>query len=296
MPEDDSVLTEAVEYATEVDDSVVALTTGTSVNTGAAIVVEFAASVLAGSEELGDVGEGMSTSAGTSVGPGATIDVELAISVLTDSDEEGDAEEGEGNTTSLGTAVNSGPAIEVELATSLLVSDDDEDVVEGRMTSVTGVSVMLGRADRTGVALTIALSSGTGRLEMGMLDDSVALVKTEDVTESVEMGEEAFTTGAGVIMGMSPDKVDVAFAVGIGCTAEVFDATRDEEVIVCALLALTVEDIKDADLTAVAVGIGETVTLGVDPMGTSSYKLIVQAPPAMIDLSPIAKGEGQHEI
>jgi hypothetical protein len=291
VPEDDSVLTESVDDATEVDDGIVTSTTGTSVNSGAAIVVEFAASVLADSEEDGDVGEGMLTSAGTSVGPGATIDVELTISVLTDSDEDGDVNEGEGKITSLGTSVKSGVAIEVELATSVLVPDEDEDVVEGRSTSVLGASVMLGRADSVGVAPTIALSSGTGRLEIGMLDDSVALAKTEDVTELVEMGREAFTTGAGVITGISPDKVDVAFAMEVGCKEDVLDATKDEDVIVRVLFAVTVMDTTEVVFTAVAVGAGDTVTLGVDPMGTSSYKLIVQAPPAMIDLSPIAKGD-----
>lgn len=68
------------------------------------------------------------------------------------------------------------------------------------------------------------------------------------------------------------------------------NATEDEDTAVRVLLAVAVGYIMEVALTVVEVATGEIVTLGVDPIGTSSYKLIVHAFPAMVDLSPMGYG------
>lgn len=52
------------------------------------------------------------------------------------------------------------------------------------------------------------------------------------------------------------------------------------------MLAVTVADITGVVFTLVAVATGEIVTLGLDPIATSSYKLMDQEPPAIVELSP----------
>lgn len=224
----DSVLTDSVGGAYEDDNDVVALIAGTSVNSGAmaeTMDVTLTTSVLAGSAEDGenvDVGARTSVSgasvtlgiavetstAGTSVILGTAVEltsVALAMSVLL-------SLSGVSEATVLDTI-----ALELDsVSTGTAASVDDGDIVvevgfnEG--TSVTpGTSV-----DSIKVTLVVALSSKAEVVEKRTLDDSVLFTKTEDVTGKVDSEEEAFTIGAGVNLGTSPEIVAVAFAVGVG--------------------------------------------------------------------------------
>jgi hypothetical protein len=92
---------------------------------------------------------------------------------------------------------------------------DGDIIVE--VAFIGGISLALGiTADSIEVTLAVALSSETEVLDGKTLDDSGLFTRAEDVTGKIESEEEAFASGAGVMLGKSPDAVNVPLGVAVG--------------------------------------------------------------------------------